>query len=62
MPCKDYDYSDLRNNDMITKLDKMSRMLCTVMTTLLEHRKPTYNFIVNSNKEIAEWWIKHQIK
>lgn len=66
MPCKDPDYNEdqairAENEFVVAKLNKVTELLCWVMTTLdpLTKRNIT-NMKTPNSANLRVWWEKHQ--
>lgn len=60
MPCTDYQ-SDLDNYTNIkNKLDKTTRLLCSLCSKLTNQE--LFNHILSNDEELAKWWSKHQVE
>ena len=62
MPCRDdYSLSDFSNTNQ-AKIDKLTRMLCSVMRAIDDGRLvPAKGYLIPT-KEVYEWWRDHKEK
>lgn len=54
MPCRDYvdDDSSQRFHDLQARLDRVARLLCSVLDGMEDHSR--------LDPEVTQWWVKHQ--
>lgn len=57
MPCRDWPEERVVSYEDTRKVDKLTRMLCFVMSRLDPTRA---SILLHDNKELADWWKTHQ--
>lgn len=61
MPCRDYDIGDSTHTSALrAECDKLARISCKIMEHFVQSGDPATLAIILQDKEVAEWWDKHQ--
>ena len=72
MPCRDWEGFEINQRlqnerkavNKATKLqsqnNRLSKFLCSLLTELKNNHKEVYKSVIKSDKDLNQWWIKHQ--